>query len=61
MESIEKLRYYFEHGIIYRDELIRLTDAIEREIAEKYMELDSGTLTVDQVRMSIESRFGSDI
>lgn len=39
MESIEKLRYYIDHGINHRDELIKLTDAIEREIAEKYMEL----------------------
>lgn len=39
MESIEKLRYYIDYGIKRRDELIKLTDAIEREIAEKYMEL----------------------
>ena len=39
MESIEKLRYYIDHGIKHRDELIKLIDAIEREIAEKYMEL----------------------
>lgn len=39
MESIEKLRYYIDHGINHRDELIKLTDEIEREIAEKYMEL----------------------
>ena len=37
MESIEKLRYYIDHGINHRDELIKLIDAIEREIAEKYM------------------------
>ena len=36
-ESIEKLRYYLCHGLKHRDELIKLTDAIEREIAEKYM------------------------
>ena len=36
MESIEKLRYYIDHGINHRDELVKLTDAIEREIAEKY-------------------------
>ena len=37
MESIEKLRYYIDHGINHRDELIKLIDVIEREIAEKYM------------------------
>ena len=37
MESIEKLRYYLCHGLKHRDELIKLTDEIEREIAEKYM------------------------
>ncbi len=39
MESIEKLRYYIDHGINHRDELIKLTDEIEREIAENYCEL----------------------
>ena len=43
MESIEKLRYYIDRGINHRDEIIKLTDAIEREIAEKYMELPVDT------------------
>lgn len=46
MESIENLRYYIDHGINHRDELIKLTDAIEREIAEKYMLLPVDALGV---------------
>jgi hypothetical protein len=40
MESIEKLREFAETPPhVFREELIELADEIEREIAEKYMEL----------------------
>lgn len=41
MESIEKLRLYFEHKGLddFRDELDDIADEIEREIAERYMKL----------------------
>ena len=39
MESIEKLREYYEQNVIHPHEYLVMLDEIEREIAERYMEL----------------------